>query len=177
MKRKFNLKFVSIVLSAGILFTSCASSTLIQSYPSGAKVYVDGQAVGITPYWHTDTKIVGSVTDVDLVKEGYEPLSTSFMRNERVDVGAIIGGLCIWVPFLWTMQYNPTHNYELVATMQKPQNPTSEAVNPKKTEIQVEPQVSSKVQRMRELKQLLDEKLITPQDFEKQKQKILENIE
>ena len=177
MKKKFVIKFVSIVLSAGILFASCASSTLIQSYPTGAKVYIDGQAVGVTPYWHTDTKIVGSVTDVNLVKEGYEPLNTSFMRNERVDVGAIIGGLFLWVPYLWTMQYNPTHNYEMLATMQKPQKQTPETVNQNKTEIQSEPQVSSKVQRMRELKQLLDEKLISTQDFEKLKQKILEDNE
>jgi hypothetical protein len=35
-------------------------------------------------------------------------------RNERVDAGAIVGGLFFWIPFLWTMQYNPSHTYEMV---------------------------------------------------------------
>jgi len=50
---------------------------------------------------------------IKLEKDGYEPLNTMISRDERVDVGAIIGGLFVLVPFLWTMQYNPQHSYEL----------------------------------------------------------------
>lgn len=96
-----------------LLFASCSSSTIIQSNPSGAKVYLDGQYVGVTPYQHSDTKIVGSTTSVRLEKEGYETLSASFSRSEQADVGAIIGGVFVFVPFLWTMKYNPIRTYEL----------------------------------------------------------------
>jgi len=177
MKKNFTLKMVSIFLVANILFSGCASSTLIQSYPTGAKVYIDGESVGVTPYWHTDTKIMGSITNVDLVKEGYETLYTSFTRTEQVNVGAIIGGFICWVPFLWTMEYKPTHNYELVPLMLQPQQIPEEVSTPKVIEQQVVPQVQTiptKSQRLRELKQLLDDKLINNADFEKQKQKILD---
>ncbi len=112
-KQSMTTKTISLLLVGAILLTSCASTTMIQSTPSGAKIYLDGQPVGSTPYRHSDTKIVGSTTTVKLVKEGYEPLNTSFSRDEQVDVGAIIGGLFVWIPFLWVMKYNPIHTYEL----------------------------------------------------------------
>lgn len=55
---------------------------------------------GVTPLTYSDTKIVGSVTTLRLEKEGYETFNTLLSRNERVDVGAIIGGLFVLVPFL-----------------------------------------------------------------------------
>jgi hypothetical protein len=81
-KQTMKTKTISLLLVGAILLASCASTTMIQSTPSGAKVYVDGQPVGSTPYTHRDTKIVGSTTTVKLEKEGYEPLNTSFSRSE-----------------------------------------------------------------------------------------------
>lgn len=98
-------KMTALILAASILLASCSSRTLIQSNPSGAKVYLNGESVGTTPYTHEDTKIVGSVTNVKLEKEGYESLNTSFSRNEQADAGAIVGGVFLLFPFLWTMKY------------------------------------------------------------------------
>ena len=81
--------------------------TLIQSNPSNAKLYIDGQHVGQTPYKHRDSKIVGSSLMVKIEKEGYQPLITTITKDEEVNVGAIVGGLFFVVPFLWTMQYQP----------------------------------------------------------------------
>ncbi len=162
-------KTISLLLTGSILFTSCASTTMIQSNPSGAKVYLNGEPVGTTPYTHQDTKIVGSTTTVKLEKEGYEPLNTSFSRNEEADIGAIIGGVFVWVPFLWTMKYKPAHTYELT--------PSSGNEQPKvRTNLQ-QNQTESKADRLRELKQLLDEKVITKEEYEKEKKKILEEDE
>ena len=74
---------------------------------------MNGEYMGVTPYTYSDTKIVGSSNDVRLEKEGYETLYTVLSRNERADVGAIVGGLFFLFPFLWTMKYNPVHTYEL----------------------------------------------------------------
>lgn len=113
-KSKLLSKAISLMLAGAILFASCSSTTLIQSSPSGAKVYLNGEYAGVTPYTHTDTKIVGSSTQVRLEKEGYETLNTAFSRNEDADVGAIIGGIFFLFPFLWTMKYKPVRTYELV---------------------------------------------------------------
>ena len=168
-KQTMTTKMISLFLAGSILLTSCASTTMIQSNPSGAKVYLNGEPVGTTPYTHRDTKIVGSTTTVKLEKDGYDPLNTSFSRDEEVDVGAIIGGIFVLVPFLWTMKYKPTHTYEL----------TPSSGNEQKV-IKTTPQqnqTKSKADRLRELKQLLDEKIITQEDYEKEKKKILEEDE
>lgn len=166
-KQTIKIKAVSMLLAGSVLLASCSSTTMIQSTPTGAKVYIDGQPAGTTPYPHTDTKIVGSATTVKLEKEGYEPLNTSFYRNEQVDIGAIIGGIFVYVPFLWTMKYNPVHMYELT--------PGSGDQGPVKTS---QPgnhaSIKPKEERLRDLKQLLDEKVITQSEFDAEKKKILE---
>lgn len=89
---------------------------MINSEPSGAALYLNGEKVGVTPYTHTDTKIVGSTNTVTLKKDGYQNFTTTFTRNEEVSVGAVIGGVLVLVPFLWVMEYKPTHTYEMVPT-------------------------------------------------------------
>ncbi len=106
-------QIVSVILAVIILLPSCVSTTLIQSDPNGAKVYLDGESVGKTPYTMRDTKIIGSCTSVRIEKNGYETFNTAICRNEEADIGAIIGGIFVLVPFLWTMKYKPTHSYEL----------------------------------------------------------------
>ena len=168
-KQTKTTKTISLLLAGAVLLTSCASTTMIQSNPNGAKVYLNGEPVGTTPYTHRDTKIVGSTTTVKLEKEGYDPLNTSFSRDEEVDDGAIIGGIFVLVPFLWIMKYKPTHTYELT--------PSSGNEQP---EIKTQPQqnqAKSKADRLPELKQLLDEKVITQEEYEKEKKKILEEDE
>ncbi|MBN1951136.1 MAG: PEGA domain-containing protein [Bacteroidales bacterium] len=105
---------VNLFLALSIVIASCTSTTVINSVPPGAKVYIDDQPAGTTPYTYADTKIVGSVTSIRLEKEGYAPYNTMMVRNEEVDVGAIIGGLICTVPFLWVMKYKPAHTFEMV---------------------------------------------------------------
>ncbi|MFT3753765.1 MAG: PEGA domain-containing protein [Paludibacter sp.] len=163
-------KPISFFLACSILFASCTSTTLIQSNPSKAKLYLDGEFVGETPYQHHDSKIVGSSMTVKIEKDGYKPIITSITKDEEVDVGAVVGGLLIAVPFLWTMKYKPVHSYELKSLV-----PDTTATTKVSTQVQVG--VKSKFDRLKELKQLLDEKIITQDEFEKQKQKILDEKE
>jgi hypothetical protein len=107
-------KSISLFAASALLFASCASTTLINTTPAGAKVYLDGEAVGTTPYSHKDTKIVGTTTTLKLEKEGFEPFTTTFSRSEQADVGAIVGGVFFLFPFLWTMKYKPSRTYELI---------------------------------------------------------------
>lgn len=156
----------SIFTAGLLLFSSCASTTLIQSNPSGAKIYLNSEPVGMTPYTHTDTRIVGSTTLVELEKEGYYPLNTSFSRDEEVDVGAVIGGIFVFFPFLWTMKYKPQRTFEMT--------PLSEQDPALGTHAVPNDINKSKADRLRDLKKLLDEGIITEQEFEKEKKKILD---
>lgn len=100
-----------IILSSSII--SCSSTTMIYSSPEGAKVYLNDEVKGTTPYKHTDQTIVGTKTSMVLKKDGYEDFHTTLNKNEELNVGALIGGILVLVPFLWIMSYSPEHNYEL----------------------------------------------------------------
>lgn len=155
-----------MLLASSILVSSCASTTLIQSNPTGAKVYINGEPVGTTPYSHRDSKIVGSTTTVKLEKDGYDPFISSFSRDEEVDVGAVIGGFFVLIPFLWTMKYKPIHTYEL--------SPNTDSGKPQTNTSPQQIQAKSKAERLRELKELLDDKVITQEEYDKEKKKILD---
>ena len=116
---KSYLKSILSVLVAVIMLSSCASSTLITSVPPGAKVTINGMLKGVTPYQMTDTKIIGATSTIRLELNGYQPKDVMISRNEKVDVGAVIGGLFFWFPFLWTMGYEPMHMYELTPELGK----------------------------------------------------------
>ena len=109
----FKIKPMAVVLIAAALLSSCASTTLIDSYPSGANLYLNGEAVGQTPYEMTDTKPMFSCTTVRIEKENYNSFYTTICRNEEADVGAIIGGMFVTIPYIWALKYKPTHFYRL----------------------------------------------------------------
>lgn len=113
MRKKVFIQVTAVILSTAILLSSCASTTVLQSSPSGAKLYMNGESIGTTPYTHTDTKIVGTTTILKITADGYEDFNGVLKRNEEVNVGAIIGGIFLLFPFLWVMDYKPMHNFEL----------------------------------------------------------------
>jgi len=137
---------------------------MLQSTPPGARVYLNGEPVGVTPYQHRDAKIVGATTEVRLEKEGYETVNTSFSRDEEADAGAIIGGIFLLFPFLWTMKYKPVHSYEMrpLSSLPVAEQATSPATYN-----------ASLPEQLRQLKKLADDKIITQAEYEQQKKKLL----
>jgi len=156
--KTYSVTFSAIFLALLIFLTSCSSTTLITSNPSGARVNINGENVGTTPYSNTDTKIVGSCNQLRLEKDGFKPFMTTFCRNEQVSVGAIIGGLFIWPIFLWVMEYKPGRNYELEPLDGAPSNNT----------------LDDKKDKLLKLKELYDQDLINKEEYEKERKKILE---
>jgi len=103
---------ISLVL-ASLASGGCSSTTTINSEPSGAKVYVEGELIGTAPVQYSDKAIVGTERDVRLELDGYQPLTTSFSRNGDANVGAIVGGIFLLFPFLWTLNYDDQYTFQL----------------------------------------------------------------
>lgn len=112
--KKLIIKSAALLLSASILLSGCASTTLFQTNPAGAKLYMNDELVGNTPYTYSDTKIVGTTTIVKIKADGYEDFNYVLKRNEEANVGAIVGGVFLLFPFLWVMDYKPMHTFDLV---------------------------------------------------------------
>lgn len=175
---------LSLLLASSVLFSSCSSSTLINSQPAGAKLYVNGQYKGTTPYQYSDTKIVGSVTDLRIEKDGFEPLQIPLVRNEQADAGAIVGGVFLLFPFLWTMKYDPDHTYQL-RTLSGVDQPVPTPPGTTAAPLYGVPNapatqttgIQSKADRLRDVKKLYDEKILTEKEYEAEKKKILDSKE
>ena len=113
MKQNFNRVSKILIIFFLIFSFGCASHTTIKTIPPGAKVYIEDEYKGETPYKYEDKKIVGSRTYVKLKKDGYKELKTSFQRSEEFDPGPCLGGVLVGVPFLWIMKYKNERIYEL----------------------------------------------------------------
>lgn len=151
--------------------TSCGSTTLIRSIPEGAKIYVDGEPMGVTPYEHYDTKIVGSRTDIRLIMDGYEDLNTRLTRDEDIDVGALIGGILLPpIPLLWVMKYKPQHTYEMVPYQQENIQEVTEATE---EVVSGSGLSATKASKLVTIKELLDRGILTQEEFDAEKKKIL----
>lgn len=113
---------VRIALIAFALFisTGCASTTVIRSHPSGAKVRnQSGQVVGKTPYRHEDTAMVNHTEVFTIEKDGYEEEQVVIRRDELNAgraVGFGLGGFFVWplwIGLLWTTDYAPAYTTQL----------------------------------------------------------------
>ena len=113
IKDNGNIHLIAMMLLVIFILGSCASSTMISSTVDNTKLYVDGQYVGSAPYKHRDTKIVGTVLDLRFEKEGYKTLYTTISKDEELHVGALIGGLFFYIPFLWIMKYKSHYMFEM----------------------------------------------------------------
>ncbi|MCU0379404.1 MAG: PEGA domain-containing protein [Bacteroidales bacterium] len=113
MRKKDLAKIMAIVLSATLLLSGCASTTLISSNPNGATLYLDGMNVGTTPYKLTDTKITGAETSILMVMDGYQDFNGLLKKNEKANVGAIVAGCFFLFPFFWATGYDAMHTYDL----------------------------------------------------------------
>ena len=102
-----------VLLSAlAVLLAGCASSTVIRSSDPDARIYVNGEYVGTGKARYSDRKVSFAKNDVTLLKDGCEPMKYDFRRNEDPDIGAIVGGFFLTVPFLWTLEYKDERAYE-----------------------------------------------------------------
>ncbi len=93
---RFGPLFAIAWLIAAAAASGCASSTVLQSQPPGARVFLNGVPMGTTPYTMTDTNIVGTATQVRLEYPGYQPFNTIIARSEQLDPVALVVGILTW---------------------------------------------------------------------------------
>jgi hypothetical protein len=112
--KRFTPKLATLLAIPIILLSSCTSMTVIQTVPPGAKIYLNDEISGVTPFTLSDNKIIGTSYNIRFEKEGYQPFYTSITRTEEFDAGPVVAGLLftpVW--WLWAMKYKPLHTYEL----------------------------------------------------------------
>jgi hypothetical protein len=104
----------ALVILSFLLLSSCTSITLIQTVPIGAKVYINEELKGETPYTLSDSKMFFESNSIRIEKSGYKPFQTVIPRSEEIDPVPAICGFFFLPAWLWAMKYKPVHLYELV---------------------------------------------------------------
>lgn len=171
----------AILLSGCLLFAGCGSTTVIRTVPSGAKLYMDNEYMGTTPYDHFDTKIVGSKTNLHFKMEGYEEFDITLSRSEEVDVGAAVASFFVFpIPLLWIMKYKPIHTYELTPLNGEIADdvtiaPEQAIYSDGSTSSDDKAMNDDKIMRLKQLKQMLDVNILTQAEFDTLKSLVLNN--
>jgi hypothetical protein len=104
-------KLIALMTVFFFLF-GCASATLIKSNPPGAKLYLDGQLKGETPYTYSDRAAAGTMRTVTLKKEGYKDFNGT-VKREQLSVPALIGGILFLIPLIWVLEYPNQYIFEM----------------------------------------------------------------
>jgi hypothetical protein len=104
-------RIVAIMIVFAFLL-GCASATVIKSNPPEAKLLLDGQYKGETPYTYSDRATAGTMRTVTLKKEGYKDF-TGTIKREKFSVPAFIGGLFFIIPFIWITEYPSEYTFEM----------------------------------------------------------------
>ncbi len=173
MRRTMKNKIVFAMLLL-VFLSACTSTTLIQSTPPGAKVYINEEPAGYTPLRYADSKILFSSTNFRLEYEGYEPFYVTMIRDEEVDPGPVVAGFFTGgLSWLWALKYKPVRHFELNPLYYEEYH---EEYYEENIEMAPEPVFyQDKIHLLRELKALLDDGIITTEEFEKEKKKLLDN--
>lgn len=111
------LKKLFVVLVLCCFTSACANQAMILSEPAGAQVYVDGQAIGVTPCKYQYTSNTGGSVAVTIEKPGYDPLKYRIQADET-DVSArntwLAAGLVwspLWLGTLFTKKLKDSYNF------------------------------------------------------------------
>jgi hypothetical protein len=105
------MKQLILIAALGAL-TACSSGTSIRVSDADARIYVNDEYVGTGKGYYSDRKPAFTKQEVTVRKDGCAEQDYSLRRNERPDLGAIVGAYYLAVPILWLTQYKDHHAYE-----------------------------------------------------------------
>ncbi len=114
-------RFVAAIML--LLFTSaCAHQAIMLSEPAGATVYVDGDAIGVTPCNYSYKLSAGESYEVVVEKPGFETVAYTMVadevdtkaRNKWLAAGAVIPmGSALFVGALFTKRLKASYEFVL----------------------------------------------------------------
>lgn len=168
------MKSLPIALSVLFLF-GCASSTVIKTLPEGARVEKGGSLLGTTPYHYWDREPSDYSSTYVLKKEGYKDREIT-LKKDVLYVHRIFAPPLLGLP--WIYGYNPEYSFELEKSEQASTQATSPNV-PAASPSEVIAKRSDHLeytQKLRALKQLKDEGLLTDTEYEQKRKLVVDSM-
>lgn len=162
-----------IVLSAFVLF-GCSSTTYIKTIPSGARVYDGDVLKGFTPYMYWDREAFKHSKTFTLQKEGYKNKSITIQKTD-------FNPLKLIAPPILSLPWIYDYPFDYVFELERSGKTDTESAQSFSTSSKSETQPKSSnpsgySQKLRDLKKLKDEGLLTEKEYEQKRRTIIEGI-
>lgn len=119
---------VALASAALLLLSGCASmlnkgnqSVVINSSPAGATVYENGAEVGSTPYTYTYDKLDGGEVNMELRKEGLQPV-TFILKPRKMNGIMLADAMLLGIPYIVDGKSNALYSFpkkEMAVNMYK----------------------------------------------------------
>jgi hypothetical protein len=171
---------ILVLLASSLMLSSCATlftgvrqKVLIESNPPGAQIYIDGRNEGVTPATLRVNKDFDMVSDngkdIRLVLEGYEE---NYFMDAKINPIAILNvtNILFWGIDIIT---GAVMRFERYYMFEMPLAPTPAKTTPGTAGNNATTDPSDKYDRLKKLKGLYDEGILTQEEYETEKAKIL----
>jgi hypothetical protein len=166
-----------IVLLPLLLLLGCASTTYIKTFPSGANVYEGDALMGVTPYMHWDREATGPENagkTFTLRKQGYADKKITIQKDVLNIPRLFFPAPIFSLP--WAYDYKEEYSFELEPIGQR-RAPFPHKISNQRSGAVVDDQPYSESSRkLRELKKLNDEGLLTNEEYEMKRAEIIDNM-
>ncbi|OPX91911.1 MAG: PEGA domain protein [Pelotomaculum sp. PtaB.Bin104] len=106
MKKLFTLLFLIVAFT----FSGCVSKTVLNTYPQGARVSVDGEFIGVSPIQYEDKAVSGHTVNILLQKYGYKDKSSTIKKDDLY-IHRFFAPPLFALP--WIMGYKEQYTFEL----------------------------------------------------------------
>ncbi len=171
MNRLAECRLLVVYIVIGIIQSGCASTTMIKSDPAGASVYVSEQLIGKTPVSFSDLNFARGCTSIRLKKEGYESSISEICRDAGINLGAIIGG---FFTFGLTFAWYQDHPRQYVFALEREGESSKERHNIDEGQVFEIGTTRALGDELRVLEQMMDDKLLTGDEYQKRRKEIFE---
>lgn len=162
-----------------IVLLSCSSTTYIKTMPSGANVYEGDALMGVTPYMHWDIDS-GDPGNQDypgrtftLKKDGYKDKAITIKRN-ILNVPRLFFPAPIFA-LPWAYDYPYEYYFEL-ESIGKRHAPFPYDSSNRKGHVKDDKNYSTYSRKLRELKELYDEGLLTEEEYQAKRKAIIDDM-
>ena len=112
MKSSKVVKVIAVLVVLAFGAVACSHRVTLNTNPPGAKVYVDGQLIGVSPASFVEKSGFGKTYQIKIEKEGYQTMNTT--EKQVINVMYLVLSILFCLPAIfWSFTLEDQYTYTL----------------------------------------------------------------